>query len=74
MIVSALVVLTGGCTSYTEPTWTSVAKLEGQSYVTDGNIAIDMQLIQVSQPPPTQSSSKWFSESIFQNLRRLTPQ
>jgi hypothetical protein len=67
-----LVVLAGGCTSYTEPEWTSVAKLEGKSYVTDGNIAIDMKLIQVAQPPPLQSASKWFSESIFQNARADT--
>ena len=69
-----LFVLAAGCTSYTEPTWTSVAKVEGRNYVTDGNIAIDMKLIEVSQPPPLQSTSKWFSESLFQNLRADTPE
>ena len=69
-----LFVLAAGCTSHTEPTWTSVAKVEGRNYVTDGNIAIDMKLIEVSQPPPLQSTSKWFSESLFQNLRADTPE
>ena len=71
---SFLLVLAIGCTSYPEPVWTSVAKLEGKSYVTDGNIAIDMKLIQVAQPPNIQSASKWFSESIFQNARAETPE
>lgn len=66
-------VLAVGCTSYTEPTWTSVAKVEGTSYVTDGTIAIDMRLVEAT-PPTTQSASKWFAESLFQNMRADTPE
>ena len=61
--------LATGCSSYTEPEWTSVAKVEGKSYVTDDTMAIDMQLIEVSQPPNTQSAADWFKESIFSNMR-----
>ncbi len=68
-----LLALAVGCSSYTEPVWTSVAKLEGTSFVTDGTIAIDMQLVGAT-PPPTQSASKWFSDSIFANRNADVPE
>lgn len=68
-----VLVLALGCTSYTEPVWTSVAKVEGTSYVTDGTLAIDMRLVEAS-PPTSMSASKWFMESLFQNLKAETPE
>lgn len=54
---------------YKTPEWTSVAKSrDGRQFVTDGKIAMDVELAQPKALPTTESPA-WFGEALDANAR-----
>ena len=53
---------------YTTPEWTSVAKLgDGRQFVTDGSLAIDVNVAEEEELPESASSASWFSDALYQH-------
>lgn len=53
---------------YTTPEWTSVAKLgDGRQFVTDGSLAIDVNVAEEEELPESTSSASWFSDALYQH-------